>query len=137
MAGRGAGEAVASWEVEGAWMRQNGEAVELVDEGAWGQLRVTAPVAYAAGGREVKTRLAVRSQCIELYVAAEGGAVLVDPLWVVMAPMSFARAYPTATLLGNGKVLSSPGYVFPRDPPRSRYIGASQLYRAVRVRRCR
>ena len=104
-----AGEAVASWEVEGARLRQDGEAVELVDEGGWVRMRVTAPVAYAAGGREVKARLEGRGGWVELYVEAEGEAVLVDPLWVTVGSMSAARRGHTATLLGNGKLLVAGG----------------------------
>jgi Thrombospondin type 3 repeat/Galactose oxidase, central domain/Kelch motif len=104
-----AGEAVASWEVEGASARQAGEGVELVDAAGWARMRVTAPVAYAAGGREVKARLAVREGRVELFVEAAGQAVLVDPLWVTTGSMSAARSNHTATLLGNGQVLVAGG----------------------------
>jgi N-acetylneuraminic acid mutarotase len=104
-----AGEAVASWEVEGARVQQDGEAVEVVAEGGWVRMRVTAPVAYAAGGREVKARVVGRGGRVELYVEADGEAVLVDPLWMTVGSMNFARRNHTATLLKNGKVLVAGG----------------------------
>lgn len=52
-----AGEPVAVWEVEGAAVRENGEAIELVDEGGVVRVTVTAPMAYAAGGREIAAKL--------------------------------------------------------------------------------
>ena len=103
------GKGVAAWEVEGASVRQQGEAVELVDEGGWVRLRVTAPVAYAAGGREVRARLKGRGGRIELSVDAGGEAVLVDPVWSAGGSMSTARRAHTATLLGNSKVLVAGG----------------------------
>src|SRR6185312_13181753 len=60
-----AGEAVASWEVEGANVRQAGEAVELVDAAGWVRMRVTAPVAYATDGREVKAQVKGRGVRVE------------------------------------------------------------------------
>jgi N-acetylneuraminic acid mutarotase len=103
------GEVAAAWEVESARVRQHGDAVEVVDEAGWVRLRVTAPVAYAAGGREVKARLAARGARIELSVEAGGEAVLVDPVWSLAASMSTARSWHTATLLGSGKVLVTGG----------------------------
>ena len=44
---------VAVWEVTGAALRQEGAAVAVVDEGGRARLRVTAPRAYAEGGRAV------------------------------------------------------------------------------------
>lgn len=56
-------------------------------------------------GREVPTRLEGRGSRIELSVDADGEAVLVDPLWVTVAPMSVIREFHTATLLQNGTAL--------------------------------
>lgn len=100
-----AGEAVAAWQVEGASLRQQGEMVEVVDASGWTRLFVTAPVAYAAGGREVKARLEVRGGTIELFVDAQGEAVLVDPLWAPAGSMSVARVEHTMTRLADGRVL--------------------------------
>lgn len=43
-----------SWEVEGAALRQEGEAVVVVDERGRARMRVTAPRAYAEGGRPIE-----------------------------------------------------------------------------------
>jgi hypothetical protein len=103
------GEAVAAWEVEGATLRQQGDAVLVVDEAGVARLRVTAPRAYGAGGRAVEARLAAQGATIELVVDAGGEAVLVDPAWMPAASMVTARYYHTATLLQSGKVLLAGG----------------------------
>ncbi|AUX41687.1 uncharacterized protein SOCE26_031090 [Sorangium cellulosum] len=100
---------VATWEVDGAAPRQRGAVVELCDEGGTPRLRVTAPRAYAAGGRPVEARLAARGGTIELWVDAGGEAVLVDPAWTVAAPIGTPRGNHSATLLGNGQVLVAGG----------------------------
>ncbi|WP_437288108.1 Kelch repeat-containing protein [Sorangium sp. So ce406] len=103
------GEAVAAWEVEGATLRERGEAVELVDEPSGTPvLRVTAPRAYAASGRAVAAALRARGSRIELSVDvgdAADEAVLVDPLWEPAGRMNYPRDYASATLLPSGKVL--------------------------------
>ncbi|WP_437724599.1 kelch repeat-containing protein [Sorangium sp. So ce861] len=104
------GEPVAAWEVEGATLRERGEAVELVDEPSGAPvLRVTAPRAYAASGRAVAAALRVRGSRIELSVDAGGEAVLVDPLWEPAGRMNYPRSYTSATLLPSGKVLLAGG----------------------------
>ncbi|MGK3992637.1 kelch repeat-containing protein [Sorangium sp. So ce1024] len=103
------GKVVAAWEVEGARVQQRGEAVELVDGAGWVRLQVTAPVAYAAGGREVRARMEGRGRRIELSVDAAGEAVLVDPVWSVTSSMTTGRHKHIAMLLGNGKVLVAGG----------------------------
>ena len=103
------GEALAAWEIEGAAVRQRGESVEVVDAAGVVRLSVTAPAAYAAGGREIDARLVATGARIELRVDADGEAVLVDPLWVAAGPMMVARWAHTATLLGNGTVLATGG----------------------------
>ncbi|WP_437310881.1 kelch repeat-containing protein [Sorangium sp. So ce388] len=99
----------ATWQVDGAALRQQGEAVALADARGAVQLRVTAPEAYAAGGRPVPTRLVARGANIELWVEAEGETVLVDPRWKLKRTMSTARVYHTATSLPGGRVLVAGG----------------------------
>jgi hypothetical protein len=103
------GEPVAVWQVEGATVRQREDGVELFDARGAVRFSVTAPRAYAAGGREVRARLAAQDARVELWVEAEGEAVLVDPLWTAVAPMAAARDFHTATLLPNGQVLVAGG----------------------------
>ncbi|WP_437953238.1 kelch repeat-containing protein [Sorangium sp. So ce296] len=106
------GEAVAAWEVEGATLRERGEAVELVEEGrGTAVLRVSAPRAHALSGRPVAMALRARGSRIELTVDAGGEAVLVDPAWVLThGAMNVARKGPTATLLRSGLVLMAGGF---------------------------
>ncbi|KYF92779.1 hypothetical protein BE20_01470 [Sorangium cellulosum] len=100
---------VAVWEVDGAALRQEGEAVVVLDESGRARMRVTAPEAHAAGGRAIAARLAARGQRIELWVQTSGEAVLVDPVWQATGGMGAARS-DTATLLPNGQVLVAGGY---------------------------
>ncbi|KYG08294.1 hypothetical protein BE21_24515 [Sorangium cellulosum] len=106
------GEPVAAWEVEGATLRERGEAVELVEEGRGAAvLRVSAPRAHALSGRPVAMALRARGSRIELTVDAGGEAVLVDPAWVLtQGAMNVARKAPTATLLPSGLVLMAGGF---------------------------
>lgn len=103
--------AVVVWEVEGATLRQRGEAVDLVDAEGVPRIRVTAPRAYAAGGAAVKARLEARGAAISLFVDSTGGAVLVDPLWLPVGTMGFNRAGHTATMLPDGNVLITGGTI--------------------------
>ena len=99
------GEAVATWEVEEATVRQRGEGVEVVDAVGVVRLSVTAPRAYATGGREVFATLVGSGSRIELHVGAGGEEVLVDPLWLPAGSLSTGRYAHTATLLQDGTVL--------------------------------
>jgi fibronectin type 3 domain-containing protein len=106
------GEApVATWDVSGATLRQNGEAVEVVDGKGTARLTVTAPAAYAEGGAPLRTRLAADGARLALSVegAVGAGMVLVDPEWQVTGSMGTARVCHTATLLPSGKVLVAGG----------------------------
>ncbi|WP_437877508.1 Kelch repeat-containing protein [Sorangium sp. So ce513] len=119
------GAPVAEWEVDGATLRQQGDAVEVVDDVGAARLRVTAPAAYASGGRPVEARLEVRGATIALWVDAGGEEVLVDPIWAPIGAMSAARANYTATPLGNGMVLVVGG------TGASGALGSAELYDPV------
>lgn len=117
-----AGEPIAAWEVEGAALRLTGDAVEVVNDRGVVEIRVTAPVAYAAGGRKIGATLAVNGGTIELSVdagEAGGDALLVDPAWTTAGWLSGPRQYHTATLLGNGKVLVAGGVDLVANAPTS------------------
>ncbi len=86
-----AGEPAAVWEVDGAALRQRGEAVEVVDAAGTPRLRVTAPRAFAEGGRPIAARLEARGAEIALLVEASGELVLVDPLWRPVGAMAKRR----------------------------------------------
>jgi TPR repeat protein len=99
---------VATWEVEGANLHDANGTVEVVGTGGT-RVRVTAPIAFATGGRMVPTRLAVRGSRIELWADAGGEGLLVDPVWTTAAPLAAARYGHTATLLQSGKLLVAGG----------------------------
>ena len=98
------GAPLLAWEIAGATPLQRGAAVEVIGRSSLEKVRVTAPAAYAAG-RAVEVSLRVVGQRIELYVDAEGEALLVDPKWVAAAPMMGARYYHAAARLQSGDVL--------------------------------
>ncbi|WP_437661602.1 kelch repeat-containing protein [Sorangium sp. So ce1182] len=101
-----AGEPAAVWEVDGAALRQRGDAVEVVDAGGVARLRVTAPRAFAAGGRTIAARLEARRTAIALFVEGSGKMTLLDPLWLPAGAMAVARSRGhTATPLADGRIL--------------------------------
>ncbi|MFO0760110.1 MAG: kelch repeat-containing protein [Byssovorax sp.] len=118
-----AGQAIATWEIEGATVRQQGEEVEVVDGSGVAKIRVSAPSAYAAGGAKVGVALRADGARINLYVEASG-EVLVDPAWVAAASMHRPRYGHTATLLPNGAVLVTGGY----DLNTNVYQASSEVY---------
>jgi N-acetylneuraminic acid mutarotase len=104
-----AGEtAVAAWEVTGATLRQDGDAVLVVDVDGTARARVTAPQAYEAGGAEARAWLRVEGHALALFTDARGPA-LVDPMWTAVGAMAARRSDHTATLLPSGKVLVAGG----------------------------
>jgi hypothetical protein len=101
----------AVWEVSGASLRQAGEAIEIRDEDGRVRIRVTAPSAFGDGGEPIEARLVADGAAIELWAhAKDGGAILVDPMWTPVSPMSEPRSYPVGALLPSGKVLIASGY---------------------------
>lgn len=112
----------AAWEVEGATLRQQGDVVEVVDETGLPRLRVTAPAAYARGGRPITARLEVNGTTIELWADAGGEPALIDPLWSAAASMSTQRDQHTATRLFDGRVLVVGGY------NGSSPVGSAEIY---------
>lgn len=63
---------MATWDLEGATLRQEGDAVEIADAEGHTWIRVTAPAAFAIGGRAVEPKLAVHGSTIELWVDSAG-----------------------------------------------------------------
>ena len=99
---------VAEWEVAGATLRQDQDAVLLADSAGVVRGRVTAPRAYSPGGAEARAWLRSTGRVIELYTDARGAA-LVDPGWTTVGGMATARLLRTATLLPSGKLLIAGG----------------------------
>jgi len=105
------GEVTAAWEVEGAVIEQRGENVALVDNEGTARLWVSAPAAFAAGGRPIQPVLRAANGRIELEVKDAEGEVLVDPAWSTVSPMNSARAWHTAVPITQGRVLVAGGSI--------------------------
>jgi Kelch motif/Galactose oxidase, central domain len=104
-----AGEAIAAWDVEGAALAQRGEAVALLDAAGAARIEVTAPRAFAAGGRPIAARLIARGARIELFVEATGEEVLVDPQWTA-TPMLYGECGAVVgAALDDGRALIAGG----------------------------
>jgi hypothetical protein len=99
------GAEAAAWEVTGAALQKRGEAIEVVVGPREAIVRVTAPRAFAAGGREVSATLSVVGNRISIEVDAGCEAALVDPAWVLTGDMVSARSGHTVALLPDGRVL--------------------------------
>jgi MYXO-CTERM domain-containing protein len=100
-----AGRVVASWDIEGATLRQKGEVVEVLDSDGAARIWITAPAAFTVSGRSVTAELSAHRTRLDLSVDAAGEAVLVDPAWLPAVGMGSARTGHTATMLDNGLVL--------------------------------
>ena len=126
-----AGHVVASWAIEGGVVHQQGEMIIIDDEAGVPRLRVTAPSAFAAGGRPVSAKLAARGATIELTVDGGGEAVLVDPSWTATSSMIGPRTLSTATLLQSGKVLVAGGVASNGDPTAEVYDPVANTWTAT------
>lgn len=121
-----AGREIARWELEGATLRVE-DRVVVVGVAGRDVLRVTAPRAWARGGRAVDVVLGVDGDAITLAVDADGEAVLVDPLWVATGSMTTVRSAffegRAAVLLASGRVLVAGG-IGPAGVP----LASAELY---------
>lgn len=103
------GAPVAAWDVRGGALTEREGVIEIADATGAARLRVTAPAAYAAGGREVRVRLTAVGERIALFVDAEGEQVLVDPEWTDAQNLAVGRRRHTAVRFGAG-VMVAGGY---------------------------
>lgn len=98
-----AGREVASWRVRDARLSQLDDAVIVRDAHGRPRMRVTAPRAYDASGREVRATLRVVDDRIALFVDANGARVLVDPWWEQFGVEQVGAG--SAVVLADGDVL--------------------------------
>lgn len=106
-----AGHVVASYQVLGATLRESETGISLVDDEGVSRIFVSAPEAFALGGRPVDATLGIAGDRLELSVDADGEVVLVDPLWTATGPMTTGRNFFAQISLGNGKGLVAAGQV--------------------------
>jgi hypothetical protein len=97
-----AAQAVATWRVENATLRELGEGVMVTDAHGEDRLYVTAPHAWNRAGEEVAASLRVEDQRIALHVDADGAEVLVDPLWRPTGAMVVPRREHHLVSIPNG-----------------------------------
>ncbi len=111
-----AGKVAARWEIDGGVAVDRDGTIEIEEAGGVsepkpGWLRVTAPRAFAKGGRPVTARLFARNGGVELEVDAAGEEALVDPLWNLTGNMSVGRFWHTGSwLAASAQVLIAGGY---------------------------
>jgi hypothetical protein len=116
------GGAVASWRVAGARLRQAADVVEVLDAHDVARVHVTAPAAFAEGGKSWPVQLKAKGDVLVLEAPATRGWLLIDPFWGATGAMAALRANHTATLLRTGKVLVAGGY------DGSSYLTGCELY---------
>ena len=104
-----AGSVAAAWEIEGARVRDAQGVIEILDGDGAPRIRVTAPAAWAEGGRAVQASLSARGNRIELTVDGGGAPVLADPSWSGTGTMLVQRGYHASVLLPNGKLFVAGG----------------------------
>ncbi|MFO0696006.1 MAG: kelch repeat-containing protein [Polyangiales bacterium] len=97
---------IARYRIPDGTLRADGEGIVVARADGRDVTRVTAPEAYTTSGRRVEARLAIEDDAIALYVDADREAVLVDPIWVEVAPLVNGTMEDVAALLPNGRVLA-------------------------------
>ncbi|CAN96207.1 hypothetical protein sce6043 [Sorangium cellulosum So ce56] len=126
------GRPIASWEVDGAWPRQEGESIVWDDASGAPRLMMSAPAAFASSGRPVGVALRVQGRAVELFADAgdAGEALLIDPVWVLAQSMNYPREGHTATLLQDGSVLVTGGFIGEYEYQRTAQNSAERFYPA-------
>ncbi|WP_438032364.1 kelch repeat-containing protein [Sorangium sp. So ce204] len=126
------GRPIASWEVDGAWPRQEGEFIVWDDASGAPRLIMSAPAAFASSGRPVRVALRAQGRAVELFADAgdAGEALLIDPVWVPAQSMNYPREGHTATLLQDGSVLVTGGFIGEYEYQRTAQNSAERFYPA-------